>query len=101
MERELMSGATNSCEVVTEYDAIKEKYLNSLIRFFDIKGSCNVQIIVTSNGIVPFDVNCSISGTNSIRSQFGFEDVAYTVDGCLYGCMAMCLKKQLLYMAAQ
>ena len=70
MERELMSRATNSCEVVTEYDAIKEKYLNSLIRFFDIKGLCNVQSIVTSNGIVPFDVNCSISGRNSIRSQF-------------------------------
>jgi len=85
MERELMSGATNSCEVVTEYDAIMEKYLNSLIRFFEIKGSCNVQSIVTSNGIVPFEVNCRISGTNSIRSQFGFKDVAYTVDEWLYG----------------
>lgn len=85
LERELMSGATNSCEVVTAYDNEMEVYLNKLIHSFEIKGSCNVQSIVTEDGIVPFEVNCRISGTNSIRSQFGFKDVAYTVDEWLYG----------------
>lgn len=85
MERELMSGATNNCEVTTEYDSVMDVYLHNLIRHFDIKGSCNIQSIVTTDGIVPFEVNCRISGTNSIRSQFGFKDVAYTVDEWLYG----------------
>jgi len=85
LERELMSGATNSCEVVTEYDTELSVYINKLITSFEIKGSCNIQSIVTKDGIVPFEVNCRISGTNSIRSQFGFKDVAYTIDEWLYG----------------
>jgi carbamoyl-phosphate synthase large subunit len=84
MERELSSGATSSCEVVTEYDSFLEGYILKLINSFDIKGSCNVQSIVTENGIVPFEINCRISGTNSIRTQFGFRDVAYTVDEWLH-----------------
>jgi carbamoyl-phosphate synthase large subunit len=34
---------------------------------------------------VPFEVNCRISGTNSVRSNFGFEDVKYTLEESLYG----------------
>lgn len=84
MERELSSGATSSCQVVTEYDAQLEEYILKLISCMDIKGSCNIQSIVTDNGIIPFEINCRISGTNSIRSQFGFKDVNYTVDEWLY-----------------
>ena len=50
-----------------------------MIHHFPFRGSCNVQSRVTSMGIIPFEINCRISGTNSVRSQFGFNDVAYTV----------------------
>jgi carbamoyl-phosphate synthase large subunit len=56
-----------------------------MIQSSDIRGSANLQSIVTPEGhIVPFEVNCRISGTNSIRSNFGFEDVRYTVEEYLY-----------------
>ena len=51
----------------------------------EIRGSCNIQSIVTSVGrVVPFEVNGRISGTNSIRSQFGFKDVQYTAEEYLF-----------------
>ena len=31
------------------------------------------------------EIYCRISGTNSLRSQFGFRDVAYTMQEYLYG----------------
>ena len=56
-----------------------------IIKNFKIKGSCNIQSIVDKKGkITPFEGNCRISGTNSIRSQFGFEDVKYTIEEYLF-----------------
>ena len=50
-----------------------------------LKGSFNLQSIVTENNeIVPFEVNCRISGTNSIRHNLGFQDVKYTVQEYLF-----------------
>ncbi len=55
--------------------------MQSMMNALDIKGSCNIQSIVTKDGrIVPFEINGRISGTNSVRSNFGFEDVKYTVE---------------------
>ena len=84
MERELKSGYTQYCEVVDTYDSLMEEYLQQLIGYISIKGSCNIQSIVTGRGIIPFEVNGRISGTNSIRAQFGFKDVCYTIDEYLY-----------------
>jgi len=51
----------------------------------DIRGSANIQSIISAdNTIHPFEVNCRISGTNSIRSNFGFEDVKYTMQEYLF-----------------
>lgn len=80
MRRSLSGGATVRCESTFDYDKEVIAYIQRLISSIDIKGSCNLQSIVTTDGIVPFEVNCRISGTNSIRSQFGFTDVAYTIE---------------------
>lgn len=86
LERKLENGATNECWVNRDYDDRLEKILYSIIQHSDIKGSANLQSIVTEDGnIVPFEVNCRISGTNSIRSNFGFEDIRYTIEEYLYG----------------
>jgi len=78
--RALENGATSQCEVTRAYDDILKPMLEKIIEHSDIKGAANLQSIVTSDGsIIPFEVNCRISGTNSIRSNFGFKDVHYTL----------------------
>jgi carbamoyl-phosphate synthase large subunit len=77
--RELESGNTAKAEVTFQYDAELEKLIRKMISQYSFRGSCNIQSKVTKNGIVPFEINCRVSGTNSIRSQFGFTDVSYLV----------------------
>lgn len=85
LERTLSSGATNSCSVSFKHNDEIERIITHIVEAFEIRGSCNIQSIVTSdNRIIPFEINCRISGTNSIRSQFGFTDVKYTIDEHLY-----------------
>lgn len=84
--RFLENGATSQCKVVWEYDCILLPILESMIKYSDIRGAINVQSIVCDDGrLYPFEVNCRISGTNSIRSNFGFEDVKYTLQEYLLG----------------
>lgn len=81
LERTLSAGATTSCSVSFEYNHALEKIIRAMINTFEIRGSCNIQSIVTADHqVIPFEINCRISGTNSIRAQFGFTDVKYTLD---------------------
>ena len=85
LSRTLENGATNSCRVVSQYDAAIAPILEQMIAHAPIRGAANLQSIVTADGrIMPFEVNCRISGTNSIRSNFGFKDVQYTLQEYLY-----------------
>ncbi|WP_140937952.1 ATP-grasp domain-containing protein [Sphingobacterium lumbrici] len=85
LERKLDNGATNECFVNRDYDKKLEQILIKMIAVNQFKGSANLQSIVDDQGnIVPFEINCRISGTNSIRSNFGFEDVKYTLEEYLY-----------------
>ena len=83
--RELEQGNTVKAEVTGSHDAQLLPMIESMVSRFAFRGSCNLQSRVTERGIVPFEVNCRISGTNSLRSQFGFRDVAYTMQEYLYG----------------
>jgi len=85
MERELSNGATSKSIVVTEFDVEIETILQKMITEKGLKGSLNLQSIVDGeNNIIPFEVNCRISGTNSIRHNLGFQDVKYTLQEYLY-----------------
>jgi carbamoyl-phosphate synthase large subunit len=77
--RELELGNTAKAEVVDRHDAELRPMIEALVSRFPFRGSCNVQSRATAHGIIPFEINCRISGTNSVRSRFGFRDVAYTV----------------------
>lgn len=84
-ERILENGTTTHCKVTIDHDAQLEEMINLMISQAHFKGSANVQSIVTKEGkIIPFEINCRISGTNSIRANFGFEDVKYTLQEWLY-----------------
>ena len=82
--RELEAGNTVKAEVTFEFDDALGKIINGMLKFFPFRGSINLQSIVTKKGIIPFEINCRISGTNSFRSQFGFNDVAFTVEEYLF-----------------
>ncbi len=83
--RSLYHGTTTICEVTFKYDKALKKIIEKIMDNFDIKGSCDIQSIATSEGeVIPFELNCRLSGTNSIRGQFGFEDVKYTIDEYLF-----------------
>jgi carbamoyl-phosphate synthase large subunit len=84
MRRELESGSTARAEIVMDYDKEIETLAQQMIDAFPFRGSVNIQSKVTAHGIVPFEINCRISGTNSIRSQFGFNDVAFTIEELLF-----------------
>ncbi|MGG7036239.1 MAG: ATP-grasp domain-containing protein [Flavobacterium sp.] len=80
MERALTNGTTTESRVVFDYD---EKVLDIAQKMIDLGGligSFNIQSIVTDdNNIIPFEINCRISGTNSIRHNLGFQDVKYAI----------------------
>lgn len=88
MDRELSNGATSRSTVNRTWDAELEAILRKMIALGGLRGSLNLQSIVTQSGeIVPFEVNCRISGTNSIRHNLGFQDVVYTIQEYLYNQM--------------
>ncbi|MCX5848781.1 MAG: ATP-grasp domain-containing protein [Deltaproteobacteria bacterium] len=83
--RELLGGMTVKCTVDHTYDKQLLIIIRQMMKHFTIRGSCNIQSIATIDGrVIPFEINGRISGTNSIRSQFGFTDVAWTIDEYLY-----------------
>lgn len=84
-KRSLYHGTTTMCEVTTKYDSALKKLIKGIMEHFRISGSCDIQSIATEDGkIIPFELNCRLSGTNSIRGEFGFEDVRYTIDEYLF-----------------
>lgn len=81
MKRSLSSGMTDKCWVVNDYDEKLNELAKNLVQKLDISGPCNIQSIVTKTGaIVPFEINCRYSGTNSLRPHFGFDDVSWGID---------------------
>jgi len=85
MERDLENGATSKCVVVDKYDVQQKEIILKMMAQANFKGAANLQSIVSASGaVIPFEINCRISGTNSIRSNFGFKDVQYTLQEYLY-----------------
>lgn len=85
MERELVDGTTHQCRVAPIHDDIVNPVVERIVRSAGVRGSANLQSIITDDGrLWPFEVNCRISGTNSIRSQFGFCDVHYALQEYLF-----------------
>lgn len=80
MSRSLTAGMTSACEIDQRHDVNVEAIVQALMKAVVIRGSCNIQSIVTPEGrVVPFEVNGRLSGTTSIRGQLGFPDACWTV----------------------
>lgn len=84
-DRKLYNGTTTIARVNKTWDASITSLLEKIIAKNNFKGAVNLQSIVDKDGVInPFEVNCRVSGTNSIRSNFGFNDVQYTVQERLF-----------------
>jgi len=76
MERSLTNGTTTESKVIFDYDDEMKTMAQKIIDLGGLVGSFNIQSIVTlDKKIIPFEINCRISGTNSIRHNLGFQDV--------------------------
>ncbi|MCG2611262.1 ATP-grasp domain-containing protein [Flavobacterium sp. SM15] len=85
MERKLENGTTSQTIVNDKFNAEFLKIAQQIVDLGGIRGSINLQSIVDEHGrISPFEVNGRISGTNSIRHCFGFQDVKYVIQEYLY-----------------
>jgi carbamoyl-phosphate synthase large subunit len=85
MERKLTNGTTTESRVVTQYDDRLRDIAQKMIDLGGLMGSFNIQSIVTAKDeIIPFEINCRISGTNSIRHNLGFQDVKYALQEYLF-----------------
>jgi len=70
--RNLRSGHSH----VVEVGDFKELHplLLAIAKKMEIVGSLNVQLILGTDGPVPFELNARFSGTTSIRAYFGFNE---------------------------
>lgn len=85
MERSLTNGTTTESKVVFKYDNELRVIAQKMINIGGLRGSFNIQSIVTEyNEIIPFEINCRISGTNSIRHNLGFPDVKFAIQEYLF-----------------
>lgn len=85
LQRDLENGTTVKAKTEEKYNKKLLHIIEKMLQIKGIKGSLNIQSIVTeSEEIVPFEINCRISGTNSIRHNFGFQDTKYILQEYLY-----------------
>ena len=84
MSRSLSAGTTIECEVIDTFDDQCYAIARQMVQHFDFKASFNIQSIVSQGKVVPFEINCRISGTNSIRSHFGFDELQWILNEYYY-----------------
>lgn len=79
-ERELTNGMTSECQTLTKYDDQLIEMAKKIRDNFDMLGPFNIQARINQEDkVIPFEINCRYSGTNSIRHQLGFNDVEYGI----------------------
>ena len=76
-ERLLVGGLTGWARVVNN-KAVKS-LLNIIADGWNLKGSINVQLIITENGPMVFEINPRFSSTAYMRHKLGFTDVIWSL----------------------
>lgn len=71
--RRTVRGGTSWHVEVARFDELNGLLL-AIGRAIDFMGSLNVQLMLTENGPVPFEINARFSGTTAIRAHFGFNE---------------------------
>ena len=59
--------------------------LLSIGKALDVVGSLNIQLMLSKNGPIPFELNARFSGTTAIRANFGFNEPELALRTYFYG----------------
>lgn len=83
MRRELLAGTTYRA-TLGEFPEVRAE-AERIVGALKPVGPCNIQLRVTKNGPVCFEINPRFSGTTSIRSHFGYNEVQAAIDSFVLG----------------
>jgi len=81
--RRTVRGGTSWHVEVAQFNELNELLL-AIGRELDFIGSLNVQLMLTENGPIPFELNARFSGTTAIRAHFGFNEPEMTLRAYYY-----------------
>ena len=81
IKRCLKNGMTHNGIVVT--NKVVEKYLKKIVNVLGVIGSVNIQLILTKEGPLLFEINPRLSGTIVFRDKIGFKDLRWWVSDTL------------------
>lgn len=68
---------------VGEFEALRAPLL-AIADTLDYIGSLNVQLMLTEQGAIPFELNARFSGTTAVRAHFGFNEPAMALLSFFY-----------------
>lgn len=82
--RRTVRGGTSWHIEVARFDELNEMLL-AIGQAMDFVGSLNVQLMLTKEGPVPFELNARFSGTTAVRAHFGFNEPEMALKAYYYG----------------
>lgn len=82
--RRTVRGGTSWHVEVARFARLNDTLL-AIARSLDFIGSLNVQLMLTEQGPVPFELNARFSGTTAVRAHFGFNEPAMALRSFFYG----------------
>ena len=71
--RRTIRGGTSWHIEVAPFEELYET-LNSIASSLDYIGSLNIQLMISTQGPIPFELNSRFSGTTAVRAHFGFNE---------------------------
>lgn len=80
--RTVRSGTSWHIEVA-EFEQLYDPLL-AIAGSIDYIGSLNVQLMLTEQGMIPFEINARFSGTTAVRAHFGFNEPAMALLSFFY-----------------
>lgn len=80
--RTVRSGTSWHIEVA-QFEVLHAPLL-AIARSLDFVGSLNVQLMLTAEGAIPFELNSRFSGTTAVRAHFGFNEPAMALYSFFY-----------------
>lgn len=82
--RRTVRGGTSWHVEVAHFNELYESLL-AIGHAIDFLGSLNVQLMLTKEGPVPFELNARFSGTTAVRAHFGFNEPEMALRAYYYG----------------
>lgn len=82
--RRTVRGGTSWHVEVARFNELDELLL-AIGHAVDFIGSLNVQLMLTKDGPVPFELNARFSGTTAVRAYFGFNEPEMALRAYYYG----------------